>query len=88
MTKIEEVFSDKIVRCVQVVVIPNKDVSNKSMLFEDFAVKRHVSKLSMSVTLHENEDEDEENVKNDEEVKDDIYDNDDGVRCRFLLQFS
>jgi hypothetical protein len=47
-------------------------------VLQDSALKRNVSKLPISITLQEqDEDENEENVKNDGEVKDDIYDVDD-----------
>ena len=76
MTKFEEVFPDKTgtVRSVRVLVNPNEEMS-KYKLLQDLEVKRHVSKFPMSVAIQENDDnEDEENLKNDEGVKDDDYD--------------
>ena len=79
MAKFEEIFPDKIgiVRTVEVLVNPNKDVSNKSKNVDDDSDNEN------------NEDEDGENVKNDDEVKVKftimmMY----ATPCRFLLQFS
>ena len=78
MTKFEEVYLAKTetVRSLQVKL--NQEVSYKSKVLQDSALKRNVSKLSISITLQEHdEDENEENVKNAGELKDDVYDDDD-----------
>ena len=69
----------------------NQDAYNKSMLLQDSTLKKHVSKLPISVTLHgTNEDEDEENVKNDKEVNDAIYNDDicDSMAKGVILEIS
>ena len=58
---------------VEVLVNPNEDVSNKTTLFQDLIVNRHIFKSPMSVDGDfddlNSEDDDVENVKNYEEKK-------------------
>lgn len=41
-------FRIETVKSVEVLVYPNKNISNKSMFFEEFALKRHVSKFPIN----------------------------------------
>ena len=71
MAKVVEVYPDKFgtVRNVQVLVKPNQDGSSKYNPCRGYELKRHVSKLLVLVPAEE-----QDNVNDDKEVNDAIFD--------------